>query len=273
MFSITILKHKNVKYETSCNPTKTSDNQNTVWTFQEFIKQKTLIDESNGFIVNGKLTFICEITIDKSETNNKQSREVENNIMPNTGCYSCECFKMHLNNQKFSDVELLIDGKIIHAHKLLLSSKSEVFAAMFEHEMTENTENKVKIQDLSYEVSFEMLKYMYTGRIENLEKFGLDLLAAAEKYALYELKKKCQEQLCKKMDISNALECLQFGDKFKANCLTARAVQVIGSNFQQIVKTQKFKNFNQLNPDLITYTLQKMSNSNVKLLKNSKKDY
>lgn len=56
---------------------------------------------------------------------------------------------------------------------------------MFEHEMEERKQNRVAITDVDQEVLREMLRYIYTGKSQNLEKMADDLLAAADKVYNY----------------------------------------------------------------------------------------
>lgn len=63
----------------------------------------------------------------------------------------------------------------------LSTARSEVFNAMFEHEMEERKLNRVDIHDVDHEVLREMLRFIYTGKAPNLEKMADDLLAAADK--------------------------------------------------------------------------------------------
>ena len=65
-----------------------------------------------------------------------------------------------------------------------LLARSDVFAAMFEHEMEERKLNRVAITDVDHEVLKEMLRFIYTGKAPNLEKMADDLLAAADKVIL-----------------------------------------------------------------------------------------
>ena len=84
-------------------------------------------------------------------------------------------------SQRFSDVTLSVGGREFQAHKALLAARSPVFAAMFEHEMEERKHNRVDITDVDHEVLREMLRFIYTGKTNNLEKMADDLLAAADK--------------------------------------------------------------------------------------------
>lgn len=66
-------------------------------------------------------------------------------------------------------------------------ARSDVFAAMFEHEMEERKLNRVAITDVDHEVLKEMLRFIYTGKAPNLDKMADDLLAAADKVSNYYL--------------------------------------------------------------------------------------
>ena len=84
-------------------------------------------------------------------------------------------------SQRFSDVTLSVGSREFQAHKALLAARSPVFAAMFEHEMEERKHNRVDITDVDHEVLREMLRFIYTGKTNNLDKMADDLLAAADK--------------------------------------------------------------------------------------------
>ena len=75
---------------------------------------------------------------------------------------------------------------------MILGARSLVFNAMFVHNMTESQEKKIDIEDLDIETVKDMLKYMYAGKIENLNTRSPRLLEAADKYQLSELKEICE---------------------------------------------------------------------------------
>lgn len=52
---------------------------------------------------------------------------------------------------------------------------------MFSHDTRENRENQIKISDLSYQTVKELLNYMYTGSVTDLEANSLNLFVAADK--------------------------------------------------------------------------------------------
>ena len=83
---------------------------------------------------------------------------------------------------------------------------------MFEHDMEESKRNRVDVTDVDSDVMADMLRFIYTGKVQNfpkllvntfisflflfqapnLETMAADLLAAADKYALDRLKVRSQ---------------------------------------------------------------------------------
>ncbi|XP_044021037.1 speckle-type POZ protein-like [Aphidius gifuensis] len=90
-----------------------------------------------------------------------------------SGLLSC------LQNEKFCDIVLEVDGKELKAHKMILSIKSPVFSAMFDHEsMKESRDNRVVIEDMDADVVKQMLEYIYTGKTPSkIDDCVYDLIA------------------------------------------------------------------------------------------------
>ena len=53
-----------------------------------------------------------------------------------------------LNSSTHGDVEFIINGKIVYAHKTILSIRSAYFLAMFDGGMKESREKSVRMEDL-----------------------------------------------------------------------------------------------------------------------------
>ena len=91
-----------------------------------------------------------------------------------------------LENGNFSDFTLIVGDQRFPVHKSMLAARSPVFAAMFgHHEMEESKQGEATIKDLEPEVLKEMLKYIYTGKVTQLESMADELLAAADKVSCH----------------------------------------------------------------------------------------
>ncbi|KAF8773686.1 Speckle-type POZ protein-like A like protein [Argiope bruennichi] len=154
----------------------------------------------------------------------------------------------------FPDVNLNCGTVSLPAHKSILSARSPVFAAMFTSQMKENRENKVSITDISPNVLKNMLIYIYTGKTGELSvQSAGDLLFAADKYELLDLKKVCCFHLKSHLSVENVLNTLVLGYLHDAD-LKAFAMDFICNyceEFQTLEKTAEWKNLRQKRPDLV----------------------
>ena len=71
------------------------------------------------------------------------------------------------------------------------------------------------MQDLQPDVVNDMLLYVYTGNTPNLNRVAGELLAAADKYQLEQLKNICEERLCNSLEIGNSVSHLVLGDMYQ----------------------------------------------------------
>ena len=62
--------------------------------------------------------------------------------------------------------------------------RSDVFSAMFQHQMAENQSNKVDIKDLTPNGVKLMLEFIYSGKFDENVETAMELLPAADKYML-----------------------------------------------------------------------------------------
>ena len=89
-----------------------------------------------------------------------------------------------LESATFSDMTLKVEDKVYPVHKAILAARSPVFAAMFNHDLEETKLGVVSITDLDTEVLREMLKFIYTGKVAQLDTMADALLAAADKVSI-----------------------------------------------------------------------------------------
>jgi speckle-type POZ protein len=98
---------------------------------------------------------------------------------------------------------------------------------MLESEMEEARTNEAKIDDIDGVVVMEMIRFMYTGEVQNMKDHVKELLYAAEKYELMELKKKCVESMSVYLNMKNVYETLTLADRFNADILLDNCVGLL----------------------------------------------
>ena len=108
--------------------------------------------------------------------------------------------------------------------------RSPVFRAMFQHDTAEAQRKEVEMTDVEPDVAERMLDYIYTGNLHPAPGMEADLLAAADKYSLLELKESCEEVLCKDVNIETVLGMLVIADRHGAAKLKEVSVKFLAEN-------------------------------------------
>ncbi|XP_044743660.1 speckle-type POZ protein-like [Chrysoperla carnea] len=189
----------------------------------DIIKKDLVLNKEYKLLSDDKLQIFCELSVLGDVTGHSSTIQVPESRL-------LDDFGMIFESKKFSDFTLIADGREFKVHKTILAARSPVFAAMFEHEMEERKQNRVNIVDVNYEILHELLKFIYTGKVENLETMAGEILAAAEKYALDRLKRLCEKELCANLSTGNAAEILILADLHNANQLKVQAIDFINNN-------------------------------------------
>jgi hypothetical protein len=130
----------------------------------------------------------------------------------------------------FTDFELKFnDGGSLLCHKSILVSRSPVFNAMITNDMTESRQGFAEITDFDFNIMRQILRFIYCGEVESMDKIARDLIFAAEKYQLDELKEMCKENILMNLSDINVVEVLQIADKIPdCESLFEKAVRFVG---------------------------------------------
>lgn len=78
------------------------------------------------------------------------------------------------DEQKFTDIDFVIDGQVIPAHKAILAAQSLYFECMLYGSMKEASMSTVTLEDVSVPAFRRVLNYAYTGTL-NLENVALQV--------------------------------------------------------------------------------------------------
>ena len=215
---------------------------------------------------NGDLEIVFDFTFAHSSvTLGSKDKKVK-------GTSSSHDFKQELskNFQEFflskemSDIQIKCGDSTIDAHQVILSAWSPVFRGMFQAEMKEKESKEVEIQDLDPSIVLEMLKFIYTGRCfihdeDPDPKSVSDLLQAADKYQVVELKKMCEEVMIKMLEPNNSLQILEYADMYGAQELKKQAVDLVVGNMKTIRGSDEWKECAKKRPHLYVDLLEALA--------------
>eukprot|EP01089_Gocevia_fonbrunei_P022363 TRINITY_DN9025_c0_g1_i1.p1 TRINITY_DN9025_c0_g1~~TRINITY_DN9025_c0_g1_i1.p1 ORF type:complete len:441 (+),score=51.03 TRINITY_DN9025_c0_g1_i1:90-1412(+) len=144
--------------------------------------------------------------------------------------------KKMFNSQLASDVKLVAsDGKEIHAHRIILATRSEAFQALLFGGMRESKEEEIKFPDLSYEVLSILVEFLYTDNAEINGDIVVNVFMAADRYQLKRLRALCENYILQNISLDNVCTIFQTADHLHAEKLRGFCFNWIINNFGHIL--------------------------------------
>ena len=240
---------------------------------------------SDQYLSDDKLTIVCKISIERPQRTTvcgfKRLQNEDELPISKPAEQMMSDLEFAYNDEEFSDVKIVCGDRTFYCHRVILSSRSSVFRAMFQHGMAEAQNRRVEIEDMRPDVVASMLLWIYTGKLKdfssagigNHSKFEEKLLFAADKYDLGNLKLSCENTLCEALDISNCTELLALADLYNAPKLKERAMKLVVKNMKTVVQDKAWKEKILKDPSLVTEVMQYMANTAARNLEKRRGDY
>ncbi|XP_010871644.1 kelch-like protein 7 isoform X2 [Esox lucius] len=150
------------------------------------------------------------------------------------------------------DVILVVQGKHIPAHRVVLAAASHFFSLMFTTSMMESTSHEVELRSAEPEIIELLVEFVYTARISVNSSNVQSLLDAANQYQIEPVKKMCVDFLKEQVDATNCL-----GISALAECLDCPELKLSADDFihQHFTEVYKLDEFLQLDVSQLTQLL------------------
>lgn len=139
------------------------------------------------------------------------------------------------------DVVLLVEGRPIQAHRILLAASCDYFRGMFAGGLRETQQKEIPIHGVSYMAMKKILDYIYTSEIELDLDCVQEVLIAATLVQLEIVISFCCDFLFSWLDESNILEVHHLADVYALQQLNARVHFYILRNIQTLSLTDVYR--------------------------------
>lgn len=138
------------------------------------------------------------------------------------------------------DVVLKLGSREIYAHRVVLSSCSKYFCAMFTNSMLESTQDIVTLTDLDEKAVEDLVEFAYTSKIDIHEDNVQPLLKAASILQLCEVTAACSDFLSQQLHPSNCLGIANFAEVHGCVELTQTSREYILDHFMEVVRCDEY---------------------------------
>ncbi|KAM7110864.1 kelch-like protein 1 [Molossus nigricans] len=146
----------------------------------------------------------------------------------------------YLKQQQLCDVILIVGNRKIPAHRLVLSSVSDYFAAMFTSDVCEAKQEEIKMEGIDPNALWDLVQFAYTGCLELKEDTIENLLAAACLLQLPQVVEVCCHFLMKLLHPSNCLGIRAFADAQGCIELMKVAHSYTMEHIMEVMRNQEF---------------------------------
>jgi len=262
-YDFSVLKSDGTFFGRIGNTVKRFSPEQSSWGYGKAFPKAKLFEKQNEMIPNGNLTIVCNLEVFYGNHHISGKRGRPDFFIPETQSLVSNFTKIFDGSDElpYSDVVLVCDGKSFKCHKFVLSTRSEVFAAMFSQPMKESTDSVVKVEDAD-PVSLEnFIRFIYTDSVDSIANFeeASAVLPLADKYNVQKLKTSCEKIICDCMDLNNVLQALYVGHLHNASHLRSFALDYVTHNMQKLIDTPQWNEVMHQYPGMLTEILKKTS--------------
>lgn len=217
--------------------------------FPEFISHDLLFGEKQSLINEGKIKFYCDLSLQ----------------------LSTQHYKKMFDNEYLTDFQLKTnDGETLKVHKSILAARSPVFYAMLKQDMKEANEGVAEVPDFDSTVIKELLRFVYYNKVENLPAVAHQLVYAANKYQVEDLRDDCVDEIIDSITTENVLESLVISERvtgsWRAEDLFTECLDIIAVNIETVSSSKEWKH---LPNDIVLKMVHHLSLQNEQVLSTS----
>ena len=148
--------------------------------------------------------------------------------------------------------------KSFKVHKSILACRCDVFKAMMGHNMKEARANELLLTDISFGALQQVINFLYNDNLQDLETHAMELLSAADKFLLVNMKKRIEKYVTDNFKLSTVLDVVLYAQLHNCEYLLESAVMFIVKHFDCIMHEPKWPDFVREQPDLLINILKKI---------------
>ena len=153
----------------------------------------------------------------------------------------------------------MIEGMVFDVHKSILIARSDVFEALLTRsQMQESATNMQVIPDIRPKVMKEVLRFIYTGEVEDIDEIGFELLAAADRFLMPQLKSMAADSVIRSTFSRDALKLLAVGSFFNSVDLVEYGIKKVMASYTRTIHLPEWEDFVRSQPELMLRICEKL---------------
>jgi hypothetical protein len=172
--------------------------------------------------------------------------------------------KKLVNSDLLSDISFIVEGQRICGHKILCL-RCPYFHNMLTGEYMEARATELVIDDIRVPVFLQMLEFLYSDSVDITLDSAMELLRAADRFAIDRLKRLCEHVMLSSINIDTAPQILLAADIHNADALRERCLGFILHHFDEVSMVPSFEDMTRANLELTLEILRRRVSGGMKV--------
>lgn len=186
-------------------------------------------------------------TLSMASSLNGKCEKWQNSRLTNNNQHYSNSFQKIKNmfyDGKLCDVKLICNNKNIEikAHRVILSSISDYFYAMFTNNLAESFKSEIEINEIDGNALKTLVEYIYTGNIDLNDSNVFSILNAANFLQLDNVVKYGCDFLSNNLNISNCVSIYRFSEQQSLYQMRNVAYRFLIDNFEKLAGNNELLN-------------------------------
>ena len=147
-------------------------------------------------------------------------------------------FQQLMDDKPDCDVSFVVGGVRFPVHKSVLSAVSPVFHSIFTNDRISNT---FDIDDIESPVFAEVIRFIYTSKVQKLTEMARKILVVSHNYQLVQLKTQCEAHLINDITLENCSHLLILSDRYSATILKKAVLDFVRPRLSKVTAMGSWK--------------------------------
>jgi len=142
------------------------------------------------------------------------------------------------------DIQIIVKGETINAHKIILKASSKYFQGLFNSGMREAIDDKITIEDFEFDIINSLVNFLYTSKLEVTSDNVFAMYQASDLYEIETARNFCSQFLIDSLTHRNCFELFFAARLYTNKRLMNEIIKFISCHIDFISKSDGFLRLN-----------------------------
>jgi hypothetical protein len=145
-----------------------------------------------------------------------------------------------LESGMFKDLTVIVEGRKLMLHKVIVSARSEYFDVAFKSSFKENNESIIEIKECSLEEFKHLCEHIYSDKMPIEFDSVYDLMVMADRFRVPHLKGRLERIIFDHLNVENVAKVFKYANRYDYDRLRNICISYILEHYIQVIHTPEF---------------------------------